>query len=201
VAIGAGPTFLAGLVSGDLLLPAAFVTTLLQVFLLGLIVSQVLPDRVSTFLGILREYGACYLIAIIVVGAVTIAVNMLFSAVAPSRLPYWLILGISKGMVVAVTIYVWPLVLLRRTSVSAIMAGVSVFAGNFASSLWIVGIVLFGQAVLLAAQLAYHADRSGFSFAVLLIAGVVCTYSTASSFAAALHGLLGVRVSEETAEA
>ena len=201
VAVGVGPTILVAIVSRDFMILAGVATVLLKIFIFGRILSLVLPDRVSTFRGILREYGVCYFVAGILVGVVSFALLTAISSVTSPQLAYRLFGVVVRGLVAAVTIYVWPLVFLKRSSVAAILAGVSVLMRNLLSSLWIVGIVLIGQAFLAGGQLVYLDQRSGWSFAVMLLAGVVYIYLAAVSFAAALYNLLGVRVVESTAEA
>ena len=201
VAVGVGPTILVAIVSRDFMILAGVATVLLKIFIFGRILSLVLPDRVSTFRGILREYGVCYFVAGILVGVVSLALLTAISSVTSPQLAYRLFGVVVRGLVAAVTIYVWPLVFLKRSSVAAILAGVLVLMRNLLSSLWIVGIVMIGQAVLAVGQLVYFDQRSGWSFAVMLIAGVVYIYLAAVSFAEALYNLLGVRAVESTAEA
>ena len=62
VAVGVGPTILVAGVSRDFVALAAVATVFLKIFIFGQILSLVLPDRASTFGGILREYSACYFV-------------------------------------------------------------------------------------------------------------------------------------------
>jgi hypothetical protein len=201
VVVGVGPTILVAGVSRDFVALAAVATVLLKIFIFGKILSLVLPDRVSTFGGILREYGACYFVAGILVGVFAFALLAVISSVTSPQLAYRWFGWAVRGLVAAFTIYVWPLVFLNRSSFASILAGVTVLMRNLLSSLWIVGIVLIGQAVLTVGQLVYLDQRSGWSFGVMLLAGLVYIYLAAVSFAAALYNLLGVRVVESTAEA
>ena len=201
LAIGMGPMILAVTISRDLMILVGICTMLLKIFIFGRILSQILPDRVSSFWAILKEYGGHYWVAAILVGLITLAFRMVISGDVSVRSPYGLANGVARAIVAAATIYVWPLVFLKRSSVEGILAGVSVLIGNFRSSLWIIGIALVGEAVLMAGQLLYWEHRSGLGFAILLIARVVYIYLAAVTFAAALYRLLGVRIVEPTAEA
>jgi len=129
LAVGAGPTVLAASISRELLTPALIVCLFLQIVIFGRILSQVLPDKVSTFWGVLREYGLNYLIAGVLVGVVAFAMLMVISSVLSPHLPYRLISGVVKGVLAAITIYVWPLVFLKRSSVAAILDCVSLPCG------------------------------------------------------------------------
>lgn len=201
VAVGVGPMILVAAISRDLMILAGICTMLLKIYIFGRILSQVLSDGVSSFWAILREYGGHYWIAAILVGLIALALRMVLAGDVSLRNPYGLASGVARGAVTALTIYVWPLVFLKRSSVEGILAGVSVLIGNFVSSLWIIGIALFGEAVLTVGQLFYVDHRSGWGFAVLLIARMVYIYLAAVAFAAALHRLLGVRIVEPTADA
>jgi hypothetical protein len=201
VAGGIGPTLMAATVSRELLAPAVIVAIMLQIVVFGRILSQVLPGRVSSFWGILREYGLSYVIAGFIAGAVGVILLQVVVRIMPPRFPNVISGGAVHAAVAMVTIYVWPIVFLRRTSVAAILAGVSYLMDNIASSLWIAGIIVLGEVIQTVGQLVYLEYRTGWGFVIMLIAGVTFVYLMAVTYAAALHALLSVRFLDSNGEA
>jgi hypothetical protein len=193
-AIGAGPVLLAAATSRAALVPAAIVAIFLQIFVFGRILADLLPDRVATFWGILKTNGARYLMAAVIIGVLSFALSMAFSSVLPGAQPGLPGAVLAKGLVACLTVYAWPLVFLGRSGLAAVLTGIAFLLRDLAASWWIMGIALVGQMSLVWGQVSYVGDRSGPTFAVLVLAGVLHSYLLAVSFAGALHRLLGARV-------
>jgi hypothetical protein len=196
VGCGVGPTILVAAVSRELMAPAAMLAFLLQVVVCGRILSQVLPERASGIWAILREHGPRFLFTGFLVAVVGLALFLVISRFIALQRPNVLVNGIIKCALSILTIYVWPLVFIQRSSVASILAGVGYLWHNIALSMWIIGIVVIGQVVLVGGELLYLEYSAGWSIGLMLLATVAYLYLAAVSFAAALHTLLGVRAVE-----
>lgn len=201
VACGIGPAAVVAVVSRGLMVPVGIVAVMLQIVIFGRIQAQALPEKASGFGAILKEYSLSYLTTIFLVAVVGLVLTIAISRLIYSPLPKILVNGPVKGVLAIFTIYVWPLVFLRRSSVAAILAGVLFLVRNFASSMWILGVVATGQVINLGGQVLYIEYKSGWSFGLLLVTSVTFVYLGAVSFAAALHTLLGAEIVESPVEA
>lgn len=194
VAAGAGPALIGAGTTPGLMTPAVIVALAFQIVVYGRILAQVQPGRATTFREILKEYSFSFVATGILIGLVALVLRVAAARLLVPHFPYILVIGVVDAAVGVLTIYVWPLVFLRHSTVAAILAGVSHLVHNIAPSLWIAGIVIVGQVIRTTGQLLYAEHRTGWGFAILLIAGAAFLYLAAATYAAALHTLLGVKV-------
>jgi len=191
VAAAVGPVLLGTTVSRELLAPAILVSVLLQVVVYGRILAQVRQGGTSAAWAIVREHGIDYLVASVLVGAVALVLSLGLSRLLPAQISDKVVVWIVQTVVAAVAIYVWPIVFLRRASIAAIPAGLTILARNLSGSWWIVGLVVTANVIRFAGRWVLVESGDGWSFAVLLFSGVAFIYLGAASFAGALHALVG----------
>ena len=198
---GVGPTFLAGAVSKELMLPAIFVAWALQIFVYGRIVSQVLPERVSGFWEILREHGANYLVVGIIVGVIAVSFQFFLLRVVPSGVHPVLVRGLVRGAFSILLVFVWPLVFLKYSSIGSLFSGVLFLVRNIGSSWWIIGIVVIAQLIQASGVVLFLEHGAGWTFGTLLISAFLSVYLGTVSFTGALYSLINVRVEHSPVEA
>ncbi|RKZ11618.1 hypothetical protein DRQ50_13295 [bacterium] len=193
IAAGIGLAIVTSGMSDVLLLPMGIATVSLHIIVYGRIISQAVPGRPATNWEILKEYSRHYLLTAVITGVVFLVPRLLVARLASSTGIYYpASIGVHAALSM-LTIYVWPLVFLRRSSVGAILAGVSYLWSNLAASVWILVVVSVTQVLHGVGLLVFRTYLSGWSYAVLFSIGVVTAFLLFMSFAAALHTLLSNR--------
>lgn len=196
-AVGAGQAaiiyclFRPHLVPEEILLVVALVSFVLVIITYGRISSSLVSGKATNSLKILREHGSNYLIVVILTGLPV----LLFRAFVANRLSSS---GVSLGLVTALyvllavlTVYIRPIVFLKKTNVSAIPAGVLVLFRNLSGSKWIVLIAALSTVPHSAEKLLFRTGAQSWNITFFVCFGVLSAFCTFLSFAAATQYLLG----------
>jgi hypothetical protein len=89
------------------------------------------------------------------------------------------------------TIYALPIVFLRKSSLTAVLAGVVFLFRNLVASFWVAAILVFTHVLAAAGAVIFRMETAPWSFVLVLILAVVASLLTFVVFAAALGALLG----------
>nr|MEE4268396.1 hypothetical protein [Candidatus Krumholzibacteria bacterium] len=198
---GASPALLTGTVSRSLMIPVSVVSWTLQIFVFGLIVSKVFPERASGFWEILREYGVKFLIVGLLVGVIAISIQVLLLRPVLSGVHPIYIRGLVRAVFGALIVFVWPLIFLGRSGIGALFSGVLFLMRNIGSSWWIVGMVVIAQLLQVSGFVLFTEHRAGWTFVTLLVSAFLSVYLVTASFSGALYLLVNIRVEDSLVEA
>jgi hypothetical protein len=147
-------------------------------------------DSGSSSWTILKENGLNYVIAIVIIGAPQIALRGLVGGQLDSLFMYGVFRTFLGSVFGVLTIYVLPIVFLRKSSLAAILAGVTYLSRNLAASSWIAGIVVITEVLSSAGTVVFRVEATPLSFVFAVVTAVVGTFLSFVAFAAALRILL-----------
>ena len=166
------------------------ITLSITILVYGRIVLNMAPGSSSNSWTILKENGLNYVIAVVIIGSPQIALRVLVAG-QPVTLFMYVFFGTLLGSVFGVlTIYVLPIVFLKKSSLAAILAGVTFLSRNLAASSWIAGVVVITHVLTAAGALVFRVEATPWSFVIVLVTAVAGAFLSFVAFAAALRILL-----------
>lgn len=188
--VGLGRVLGSTLIWEEFLVLEIFILLSITILIYGRIVSNIVPGTSSSSWEILKENGLNYVVAIAIIGAPQIALRILAGGNLNTlllKVGFGTLIGSVFGVL---TIYVLPIVFIKKSSLTAVLAGVVFLWKNLAASSWIAGVVVFTYVMAAAGAVVFRADRTPGSFVIILVTSVVGSYLNFVVFAAATRILL-----------
>jgi|GEM_PF-3271511 len=179
------------LVPREFVVAASLLVAVGVIIALGRICSWLVSGRTTGSLEILRENGLNYLGAVIVIGLPLYVLRVFVVGQLMSGGWYQ---GFMTGLLVladVLTVFVLPIVFLKRMSVRAIPTGVVFLLNNLSGSTWIAVFAALASGVQQAGRLAIVSGTPTRSFALFVSVGVVGALFSFVSYAAATQYLVG----------
>ncbi len=169
-----------------LMLLAIFVTT---IYLYGRVFCDLDKNRTEKAMQVLHENWVNYLVVTVILGAPQVAFRVAAAWRFDSWFLYVLFSTILGSVLGALTIYVLPIVFLKKRSLGAVFSGVVYLSRNLAVSRWIIGIVVVANVLGTVGAVLFRIETTPWSFVLALFAGVFGFFSAYVAFAGALQVL------------
>jgi hypothetical protein len=191
VALSIGQTIVSNDLWVEFAVPGAIIIVSVMIIVYGRIIAHLLPERTSSNLAILRENWLNYLIAMVIIAVPGVASRLVAANLTSSSVVY-VVLAIGASAAVGIlTIYVLPIVFLKRVSVAAIPTGVVFLKRNLSSSAWIAGFIAAAHVLDAIGMILFRVDPAPWSWTLVISAGVLADFLFFVCFAAASRMLLG----------
>jgi hypothetical protein len=168
-------------------------TIAIMIILYGRIAGGLVPDGTAGTWKILQDNWLNYLVAVVIIGLPERIMLLLVASRFHSLVGY-VVLATAFGAGFGIlTIYALPIVFIRKSRLAAILAGIVFLFRNPAASSWIAAVVVVTQILAVAGVTVFRVATAPWSFALVLLTGVVVTFLSLVTFAGASRVLLGDR--------
>jgi hypothetical protein len=164
--------------------------SVIVIYMHGRIFCDLDIDRSENALQVLQKNWANYIVVSLILGVPQIAFRVIAHWLFDSWFLYVLFSTILGSAIGALTIYVVPIVFLKKRSLGAVLSGVVFLSRNLAVSRWIIGIVVFANVLGTVGTVLFRIETTPWSFVVALLSGVICLFSNYVAFAGALQVLI-----------
>ncbi len=162
----------------------------ITIIVFGRIIAHLVPGMPTDNWTIFRDNWLNYVMTAIIIGLPLFVFRLLIASRLSSLTAYIILVAGFSTVVGIVTIYVWPIVFLKKTHAASILAGISFLSINLAASAWIAGIVVLFHALNGVGMLAVSALSAPGAVVVAVSFGVVTSFLVFLSFTAAAQFLV-----------
>jgi hypothetical protein len=160
------------------------------IYLYGRVACDLLKKPTEKAAQILHENWVNYLVVTLLLGVPQVAFRVVFAGWLDSWFLYVLFSTVLGSALSGLTIYVLPIVFLKKSSLGAVLAGVVFLGQNLSDSRWIIGIVVVANVLATAGSMLFKLEATPWSFVLALFAGLLGFYGAYVAFAGALQVLI-----------